>query len=55
MKETLQNITNSTVYLKVLHRLTLSCPKCGLNRGCNKNPKWIRSWKKFRKTQYKIN
>lgn len=50
---------NSSVYKKAIKEMQfkdgyLSCHICRPHRGCNKHKKWPkRSWKSFRKRQYK--
>jgi len=53
-KKTLLLTNNNKEYKKALRELEGSgCPICPINRGCNRNRKHDRSWKNFRKTQWK--
>lgn len=58
-KETLKTTTNRKVY-KLLKRLAFYddmglCHYCGPHSGCNSNwkPRSSKSWKQYRKTQWK--
>jgi len=50
----LTETTNSRVYKLVRLNYAKGCPICGPHSGCNSTrSKDDRSWKNFRKTQYK--
>lgn len=53
-KKQITTTANQTVYKKLLHQ-EFYCDRCRANRGCNANSKYDcnRSWKKYRKTQYR--
>jgi hypothetical protein len=49
-----QGVTDSRTYKLVELNYKRGCPICGPHTGCNgTTKKEDRSWKKFRKTQYK--
>ena len=55
--EEFKDTDNRSVYKKLFTKLYSSCPMCSPNKGCNKRSRnrfHIRTWKKFRKTKYKI-
>lgn len=47
--------TNSTVYKRCRNSFISGCPICAPHKGCNRmyNSN-IRTWKEYRKTQYKL-
>jgi len=52
--EKLKEITNSRIYKLTAINYKRECPICGPHSGCNADSSQDeRSWKKFRKTQYK--
>lgn len=51
-KLTKKNTNDSRVY-KAAIRYELYCPICAPNRGCNNRNHTTKSWKKYRKTQWK--
>lgn len=52
--ELLKTTTDSRTYRMAQRAKVTGCPFCGPHSGCNWRPsQWDRSWKKFRKTQYK--
>jgi len=55
-KEEMDTTGNPSVYKKIHHSFVCGCPICPPNRGCNSKRKWKKhvSWKKTRKTQYKV-
>lgn len=52
-QEEFETTTNRSVYNKIAKDMYASCPYCGWHRGCNKIFRRERSWKEYRKTQYK--
>lgn len=62
MRETLKNTTNSSVYKKLkMRHWNIGCWICFKRSGGNKyggcdgpDRKYLRNWKQYRKTQYKI-
>ena len=53
--EEFNTTTNRSVYNKIAKELYSSCLYCGWHRGCNRIFRKERSWKEYRKTQYKPN
>lgn len=52
-KKTVQITDNSKEYKMAKREITLGCPICPPNRGCNRNRDYDNSWKNFRKTQWR--
>ena len=53
-KQTLQITNNSKEYKMTKRELTLGCNICPPNKGCNRNrDNDFKSWKRYRKTQWK--
>ncbi len=54
-EENIDNTTNSTVYKKLRHEITLGCTACPPNKGCNRRrKKKSKNWKQSRKTKFKL-
>lgn len=52
----LKQTANNKIYRILRLRDKLSCPICGINRGCNfRNKRKQRTWKVFRSNQHKSN
>lgn len=53
----LKTTTNVVVYRRLYYDLILHCNRCAPNKGCNRRYKHkttpYRSWKKYRRTQWK--
>ena len=52
-KNTLHLTDNSKEYKMTKRKMTLGCPHCPPNKGCNTNYNQDRSWKVYRKTQWR--
>jgi len=53
IKKTLQETTDRKTYRSAANTGHGNCSLCSPNRGCNRNRKYDRSWKKYRKTQWR--
>ena len=49
-KKELKNADNSRAYKAAI---TVGCPICGPNKGCNRNRDFDNNWKSHRKNQWK--
>jgi hypothetical protein len=55
VKKVSEETMDSRTYKLAMRSIVLGCPICGPNRGCNgRSKKKQRSWKLFRKKQYKL-
>ena len=57
-KRRLDETNNSKEYKKIKALMNMDCPYCPPNKGCNRssrrrNGNPFKSWKKYRKTQWK--
>lgn len=54
-KKVVDSTNNSRVYRMAQREMIDGCPICAPHKGCNKwtSGRWQRSWKKYRKTQWK--
>ena len=53
-KQTLQLTNNSKEYKMAKREMTLGCPICPPNKGCNRNrDNDYKCWKRYRKTQWR--